>query len=166
MKFLQWVNYRDSRKIFREILFAKCRSGVSPWLWTWFIIWTAADVYTTISLARAGVGYELNPFINAAAPYTGFDAAVFIAAAFSIALMWALAKTRLRLALLVAKTFMATRLLAPLNNTLLLATGSTLLDVLTAAGLDPHAAAAAMGLAAILPTAVYYASKAAEKEDP
>jgi len=103
------------------------------------------------------VGYELNPFINAVAPYTGFDAAVFITAALSIALMWALAKTRLCLAAAIAKTLMATKALPPANNLALALTGLALVDYLAAAlGTGPHAAGLLLGLAGIFPTLAYH----------
>jgi len=140
------------------------RNGVSPWLWAWFIMWTAADAYTTIVFTHMGVGYELNPFINGLAAFTGFDAAVVITAALSVALMWALAKTRLCAALLAAKTFMATRFLAPLNNALILTANTALVDYLTAAGIDPHAAVVALGLAAILPTATYFTLREVKRD--
>jgi len=129
-------------------------------LWSWYLLWTAADVATTLYLHRMYPNGELNALINALALAVGFDAATVIAAAFTTVLIWAMIRASW-LTAIVAKVVMATRPVAALNNALIIAIGFGLVDVVVLTfGLSVYQAYLVVMLATITPAVIYFYKKA------
>jgi len=101
-------------------------------LWAWYFAWTAADLATTLYLARVlGPGAELNCFIRMLAPHIGFDAAAVVTAVMSTLLVYLLSLHPLTD--VIATSIAAVRHIAPANNLLVIWMGEGFVDAVVAA---------------------------------
>jgi len=128
-------------------------------LWAWYLLWTAADVATTIYLHHTDAGSELNPLINTLTSLVGFDVATIITALTMTLLLLPLLRHPLFVP--AAKSIMAVKFVAPLNNMLLIVTGLSLIDVfMLTTSLDAYQAYFLLILMANAPAIIYFYKRA------